>query len=74
MVWADAVDRSRLVDSLLKAAGYESRIQDKGRRHHPLHTAAQDRNGEHAKTHAKGEHVFGQMEMALGGKLTCCMI
>ena len=70
MVWADAANQSRLVDSLLKAAGYESRIQDKGSRHHPLNTVAQDRNGEDAKTRAKVEQVFGQVAMAMGDKLT----
>ena len=31
MVWADSADQSKRVDSFLKEAGYESRIQDKGR-------------------------------------------
>ena len=73
MVWADAADQSKLVDSLLKTAGYESRIQDKGSRHHPLNTGAREKNREYAKTRAMVEHVFGQMEMAMGGKLTRCM-
>ena len=77
MVWADAADQSRLVDSMLKTAGYESWIQGhhshQGSCHHPLNTGVQERNGEPAKTRAKVGHVFGQMGMAMGGNLTRCM-
>ena len=70
MVWADSADQSKLVGSLLKTAGHGRRIQDQGSRHHPLKAAAKERNREYAKTSAKMEHVFGQMEMAMGGRLT----
>ena len=73
MVWADSAYQSKLVDSFLKEAGYESRIQEKGSRHHPLTTGAKKRNREYSKIRAKVEHVFGQMEMAMGGKLTRCI-
>ena len=73
MVWADAADQSKRVDSFLKEAGYESRIQEKGSRHDPLDTAAKERNRERSKARAKVEHVFGQMEMVIGGKLTRCI-
>ena len=73
MVWADSADQSKRVDSFLKEAGYESRIQEKGSRHHPLDTAAKERNRERSKTRAKVEHVFGQMEVVMGGKLTRCI-
>ena len=73
MVWADSADQSKQVDSFLKEAGYESRIQEKGSRHHPLDTAAKERNRERSKTRAKVEHVFGQMEVVMGGKLTRCI-
>ena len=35
MVWADSAYQSKLVDSFLKEAGYESRIHEKGSRHDP---------------------------------------
>ena len=73
MVWADSADQGKRVDSFLKEAGYESRIQDRGSRHHPLDTAAKERNRERSKTRAKVEHVFGQMEVVMGGKLTRCI-
>ena len=73
MVWADSAYQSKLVDSFLKEAGYESRIHEKGSRHDPLATAAKERNWERSKTRSKVEHVFGQMEMVMGGKLTRCI-
>ena len=42
-------------------------------RQHPLDTAAKERNREGSKTGAKVEHVFGEMEMVMGGKLTGCI-
>ena len=73
MVWADSAYQSKLVDSFLKEAGYESRIHEKGSRHQPLDAAAKERNGERSKVRAKVEHVFGQMEMVMGGKLSRCI-
>ena len=73
MVWADSAYQSKRVDSFLKEAGYESRIQEKGSRHHPLDTAAKERNRERSRTRSKVEHVFGQMEMVMGGKWTRCI-
>ena len=73
MVWADSAYQSKLVDSFLKEAGYESRIHEKGSRHQPLDAAAKERNRERSKTRAKVEHVFGQMEMVMGGKLSRCI-
>lgn len=73
MVWADSAYQSRMVDSFLKDAGYESKIQEKGSRQHPLSDAAKERNRERSKTRSRVEHVFAQMEMAMGGKLTRCI-
>ena len=44
MVWADAAYQGKAVETLLQDAGYESRVQEKGQRHHPLSDAAQQRN------------------------------
>ena len=73
MVWADAAYGSKQVDSFLKEVGYESRIQEKGSRQHPLDAAAKERNRERSKTRSRVEHVFAQMEMSMGGKLTRCI-
>ena len=73
MVWADSAYQSKRVDSFRKEAGYESRIQEKGSCHHPLDTSAKERNREGSRTRSKVEHVFGQMEMVMGGKLTRCI-
>ena len=65
--------QSKLVNSVLQEAGYESRIQEKGSRHHPLDDAAKERNRKRAKTRSRVEHVFGQMQMAMAGKWTRCI-
>ena len=56
-----------------EGVGYESRIQEKGSRHHPLAAAAKARNRERSKTRSRVDHVFAQMEMVMGGKLTRCI-
>ena len=73
MVWADAAYQSKLVDRLLKEVGHESRMQEQGSGQHQLSDAAKERNRERAKTRAKVEHVFAEMEMVMGGKLTRCI-
>lgn len=73
MVWADSAYKSKQVDSFLKEVGYESRIQEKGSRQRPLDAGAKERNRERSKTRCRVEHVFAQMEMAMGGKLTRCI-
>ena len=54
-VWADSAYQSRLVDSMVKEVGYESRIQEKGSGRHPLSDAAQERNREGAETRSRVE-------------------
>ena len=73
MVWADSAYQSKQVDSFLKEVGYENRIQEKGSRQHPLDAAAKERNRERSKIRSRVEHVFAQMEMVMGGKLTRCI-
>ena len=73
VVWADSAYRGRMLESMLKEAGYESRIQEKGSRQHPLSEVVKERNREWARKRSRVEHVFGQMEMSMGGKLTRCI-
>ena len=73
MVWADSAYQGRLLESLLKEAGYESRIQEKGSGQAPLSDAAKERNRERSKKRCRVEHVFARMEMSMGGKLTRCI-
>ena len=73
MVWADSAYQSTVVDSVLKEVGYGSRIQEQRSRQHPLDAAAKARNRERSKTRSRVEHVFAQMEMVMGGKLTRCI-
>ncbi|MYF35844.1 MAG: transposase [Synechococcus sp. SB0678_bin_12] len=64
---------SKHTGGVLKGAGYESRIQEKGSGRHPLDVAAKERNGERSKTRSRVEHVCAQMEVVMGGKLTGCI-
>ena len=64
---------SKHTGGVLKGAGYESRIQEKGSGRHPLDVAAKERNGERSKTGSRVEHVCAQMEVVMGGKLTGCI-
>ena len=64
---------SKLVDSLLKEVGYGSRMQEKGGGQHSLSGVAKEQNREGAKTRFRMEHVFGEMGMTMGGKLTGCI-
>ena len=57
MVWADAAYQGKAVETLLQDAGYESRIQEKRQRDHPLSDAAKERNRERSKTRCRVEHT-----------------
>ena len=73
MVWADAAYRGKAVETLLQKAGYESRIQEKEQRDHPLSDAANQRNRERSKIRCRAEHVFGRITNSMQGKLTRCI-
>ena len=73
MVWADAAYQSKAVETLLQEAGYESRIQEKGQRQHPISDAANQRNQERSKTRCRVEHVFGRITNSMQGKFTRCI-
>ena len=61
------------METFLQDAGYESKIQEKGQRDHPLSDAAQQRNRERSKIRCRVEHVFGRITNSMQGKLTRCI-
>ena len=73
MVWTDAAYQGKAIEALLQDAGYESRIQEKGQRDHPLSDAAKERNRERSKTRCRVEHGFGRITTTMQGKLKRCI-
>jgi transposase, IS5 family len=67
--WGDSAYRSELIESVLALMGFESQVNERGSRHHPLTEAQQQTNREKSQTRAKVEHVFGRWVMQMGGKL-----
>jgi transposase, IS5 family len=67
--WGDSAYRSALIEEVLALIGFESQINERGSRHHPLTEAQQQTNREKSQTRAKVEHVFGGWVMQMGGKL-----
>jgi hypothetical protein len=50
-----------------KCEGIEIRVHEKGYRNKPLTEQGKESNREKSRIRARGEHVFGQMKMCLGG-------
>lgn len=67
-VYADRGYPSEEREAGLKAHGFRSQIQRKGKRNKPLSDCQQRRNHRIAKTRARVEHVFAAIEQ-MGGKL-----
>jgi IS5 family transposase len=66
-IWADSAYRSGKKSSILKRRGYENLTHYKSKRNHPL-TDFQDKlNKARSKVRVRVEHVFGHMEVAMGG-------
>ncbi|WP_233130369.1 IS5 family transposase, partial [Synechococcus sp. 1G10] len=70
IVWADSGYAGRQFEELLATAGIESQIHERGTRNRPLDEDAQARNKVKSKIRARVEHVFGQMQVSMCGKLT----
>ena len=68
-VWADSAYRSAETEAKLKARGYKSRIHRRGARNHPLCKRQQAANTTRSRVRARVEHVFGDQQNAMGGKL-----
>jgi transposase, IS5 family len=68
-VWADSAYRSAQTEAKLKARGYKSRIHRRGARNHPLCKRQQTANTTRSRVRARVEHVFGDQQNGMGGKL-----
>src|ERR1700758_796285 len=68
-VWADSAYRSVEIEANLKAKGLQSRIHRRAARNHPLSERQKSANTTRAKVRARVEHVFGQQQNSMGGKI-----
>src|SRR5499427_6436364 len=68
-VWADSAYRSVQIEANLKAKGLQSRIHRRAARNHPLSERQKSANTTRAKVRARVEHVFGQQQNSMGGKI-----
>ena len=67
-LWADSAYRSQDIERILEWLKFDSQINERSYRNHPLTTRQKEQNRERSKTRAKVEHVFASM-MQMGGKL-----
>jgi IS5 family transposase len=68
-VWADSAYRSDQIEANLKAKGLQSRIHRRAARNHPLSERQKSANTTRSKVRARVEHVFGQQQNSMGGKI-----
>ena len=68
-VWADSAYRSAEIERKLKDKGFKSRIHTRGRRGTPLSEAQQKANTTRSKVRVRIEHIFGDQENGMGGKI-----
>src|SRR5262249_39181791 len=68
-VWADSAYRSVQIEANLKAKGLQSRIHRRAARNHPLSERQKSANTTRSKVRARVEHVFGQQQNSMGGKI-----
>jgi len=66
-VWADSTYRSE-EKRVLEDAGYDSHINEKGHRTHPLTDEQQANNRKRSKIRSRVEHIFGFQENSMKGK------
>jgi len=66
-VWADSAYRSKEKSKVLKRKGYENLVHYKANRSGPLTPAQEKLNKTRSKVRVRVEHVFGHMEVAMGG-------
>jgi IS5 family transposase len=65
----DSAYRSVQIEAGLKAKGLQSRIHRRAARNHPLSACQKSANTTRAKVRARVEHVFGQQQSSMGGKI-----
>lgn len=66
-VWADSAYRSEEQEKSLQASEHSSQIHERAYRGKPLTEQQEHSNKTKSKTRARVEHVFGDMENAMGG-------
>lgn len=67
-LWADSAYRSQDIAKILEWLKFDSHINERSYRNHPLTKQQKEQNRERSKTRAKVEHVFASI-MQMGGKL-----
>jgi IS5 family transposase len=72
-IWADSAYRSQAHEEELPKLGYESQINERGYRNHPLTEEQKETNRSKSKIRSKVEHVFGTYVTNMGGKLVRCI-
>src|SRR5438105_4488912 len=68
-VFADSAYRSAEIEAKLKVRGFNSRIHRRASRNHPLSNAQTRANRAKSRIRARIEHVFGQKESQVGGRI-----
>jgi IS5 family transposase len=68
-VWADSAYRSVQIEAGLKEKGLQSRILRRAARDRPLSERQKSANTTRSKVRARVEHVFGQQQSSMGGKI-----
>ena len=68
-VWADSAYRSDQIEANLRTKGLQSRIHRRAARNHPLSERQKSANTTLSKVRACVEHVFGQQQNSMGGKI-----
>lgn len=66
-VWADSAYRSKKKSKVLKCKGYQNLVHYKADRSGPLTAFQEKLNKIRSKVRVRVEHVFGHMEVAMGG-------
>lgn len=66
-VWADSAYRSRAQSKALKRRGYENQTHYKSKRNRSLTKFQEKLNKVRSKVRVRVEHVFGHMEVSMGG-------
>jgi len=66
-IWADSAYRSEEKSKALKKLGYDNQTHYKSKRSHPLTKFQEKLNKGRSKFRVRVEHVFGHMEVAMGG-------
>ena len=71
-IWGDSAYRSAVsIEAVLALMSFESEINERAYRNHPLTAEQIEDNREKSRTRARVEHVFGAWIMDMGGKFLC---